>query len=325
MRRITFAQGLGEALAEEMRRDGGVFLMGEDIGVYGGSFGVTEGLLAEFGPERVRDTPITEAAIAGAAVGAAAAGLRPVAEIMFSDFLTISMDALVNQAAKMRYMFGMNVPLVVRTAGGGGTGAASQHSQSLEAWFCHVPGLKVVMPSTPYDAKGLLKAAIRDDDPVIFFEAKRLYRTEGEVPEEEYVLPLGKADIKRTGGDITLVCYGGMVPRCLEAAEALAKEGLDVEVVDPRTLSPLDTETIIASAGKTGRVLIVHEACKTGGLGAEISALIAESEAFAHLKAPIRRLGGADAPVPFSSELEANAVPTRGAIEQALRAMRLTP
>lgn len=318
MRRITFAQAVREALSEEMRRDGDVFLMGEDIGVYGGAFGVTEGLLTEFGPERVCDTTITEAAIAGAATGAAAAGLRPVAEIMFSDFLTISMDALVNQAAKLHYMFGTSVPLVVRAACGSGTGAACQHSQSFEAWFCHVPGLKVVMPSTPYDAKGLLKAAIRDDNPVIFFEPKRLYNTEGDVPEDEYVLPLGKADVKRTGKDVTLVCYGGMVPRCMEAAEAVAAAGISVEVIDPRTLAPLDTETIIVSAKKTGRVLIVHEACKTAGFGAEISAALAESEAFAHLKAPIMRLAGADAPVAFSPELERNAVPTKEAIEETL-------
>ena len=321
MRRITFAQALREALIEEMRRDEDVFLMGEDIGVYGGAFGVTTGLLSEFGPERVRDTPITEAAIAGAAAGAAAAGMRPVAEIMFSDFLTISMDALVNQAAKLHYMFGTKVPLVVRTASGSGTGAACQHSQSPEAWFCHVPGLKVVMPSTPYDAKGLLKAAIRDDNPAIFFEPKRLYGMEGEVPEDEYVLPLGRADIKRSGSDITLICYGGMVPRCMEAAEALAQEGIDTEVVDPRTLSPLDTQTIVGSAQKTGRVLIVHEACKTAGLGAEISAAIAESAALARLKAPIMRLCGADAPVPFSPGLEEDAVPTREAIRCALRAL----
>lgn len=321
MRIITYAQALREALAEEMRRDTDVFLMGEDIGLYGGTFGVTQGLIAEFGPERVRDTTITEAAIAGAATGAAMAGMRPVAEIMFSDFITISMDALVNQAAKIHYMFGTAAPLVVRAAGGSGTGAACQHSQSLEAWFCHVPGIKVVMPSTPYDAKGLLKAAIRDDNPVIFFETKRLYDLEGEVPEEEYVLPLGKADIKRTGSDVTLVCYGGMVPRCLEAAEALAAEGISVEVVDPRTLTPLDTDAIIASAKKTGRVLIVHEACKTAGFGAEISAAIAESEAFAHLKAPIARVCGTDVPIPFSPELERNAVPSQGAIEQALRSI----
>ncbi len=321
MRRIPFAQSLREALTEEMRRDSRVFLMGEDIGRYGGAFGVTQGLFNEFGPERVRDTPISESAIAGAAAGAALAGLRPVAEIMFSDFLTISMDALVNQAAKQHYMFGTKVPLVVRTAGGSGTGAACQHSQSIEAWFCHVPGLKVIMPSTAYDAKGLLKAAIRDDNPVIFFEAKRLYATNGEVPEEEYVLPIGKADIKRAGGDVTLVCYGGMVPRCMEAAKALAEEGIETEIVDPRTLIPLDTKTIIASAKKTGRVLIVHEACKTAGFGAEIAAAIAESEAFAHLKAPINRLCGADAPMPFSPGLEKNAVPAQEAIQNAVRAL----
>jgi pyruvate dehydrogenase E1 component beta subunit len=316
---MTFAQALREALFEEMRLNPDVFIMGEDIGVYGGAFGVTEGLLAEFGPERVRDTPIAEAAIAGAAAGAAAAGLRPVAEIMFSDFLTISMDALVNQAAKLHYTTGAKVPLVVRAASGSGTGAACQHSQSFEAWFCHVPGLKVVMPSTPCDAKGLLKAAIRDDNPVIFFEPKRLYTMEGGVPEETYVLPLGKADIKRAGKDVTLICYGGMVPRCMEAAEALAAEGIDTEIVDPRTLSPLDTETIAASVKKTGRALIVHEACKTAGLGAEIAAAIAESAAFPYLKAPILRLCGADAPVPFSPGLEKEAVPTAEAIKETLR------
>lgn len=321
MRRISFAQAVREALAEEMRRDGDVFLMGEDIGAYGGAFGVTQGLLAEFGPERVRDMPIAEAAIAGAAVGAAVAGMRPVAEIMFSDFMTISMDALINQAAKLHYMFGVRVPMVMRAASGCGTGAACQHSQSLEAWFCHVPGLKVVMPSTPYDAKGLLKAAIRDDNPVIFLEPKRLYDTEGDVPEEEYTLPLGKADIKRAGGDVTLVCYGGMVPRCLEAAEALALEGVQAEVVDPRTLSPLDMDTIVASVKKTGRALVVHEACRTAGLGAEIAAAIAGSEAFPHLKAPIARLGGKDAPIPFSPGLEEAAVPSREAVEEALRAL----
>jgi pyruvate/2-oxoglutarate/acetoin dehydrogenase E1 component len=319
MRRISFAQAVREALAGEMRRDGDVFLMGEDIGAYGGAFGVTQGLLSEFGPERVRDTPITEAAIAGAAVGAAVAGMRPVAEIMFSDFMTISMDALVNQAAKLHYMFGQRVPLVMRASSGSGTGAACQHSQSLEAWFCHVPGLKVVMPSTPYDAKGLLTAAIRDDNPVIFLEAKRLYDTEGDVPEESYTLPLGQADIKRSGNDVTLICYGAMVPRCLEAAHTLAREGVDAEVVDPRTLSPLDMDTLVASVKKTGRALVVHEACRTAGLGAEIAAGVAGSEAFSHLKAPVMRLGGADAPVPFSPGLEEVAVPTQRAVEEALR------
>lgn len=305
-------------MCEEMRRDGDVFLLGEDVGVYGGSFGVSAGMIDEFGPERVMDTPISEAAIAGAAVGAAAAGMRPVFEIMFSDFVTITMDQIVNQAAKLKFMTGgqASVPLVLRTAGGSGTGAAAQHSQSLESWFCHVPGLKVVAPSTPYDAKGLLKAAIRDDNPVIFFEHKLLYKQEGEVPEEDYVLPIGKADVKRQGSDVTIITYSRMAPVCLEAAGKLNKQGVSAEVVDLRTLKPLDTETIINSVKKTGRALIVHEACKTGGLGGEVAAVIAD-EAFSYLKAPVKRLGGLDIPVPFSKELEKNAVPTVEAVRKA--------
>ena len=314
MREITYAQAIKEAMCEEMRSNEEVFLMGEDVGVYGGAFGVSVGMYEEFGPERVRDTPISEAVIAGAAAGAAVTGMRPIAEIMFSDFTTISMDQLVNQAAKMRYMFGgkAKVPMVLRTPGGSGTGAAAQHSQSVEAWFCHVPGLKVVVPSSPYDAKGLLKSAIRDDNPVMFFEQKLLYRRKGQVPEEEYTIPLGVADIKREGSDVTVITYGRMVPMCLEAAEQLEKEqGISVEVVDPRTLVPLDKETIIASAKKTGRVLIVHEACQTGGFGGELAAVIADSEAFYYLDAPIRRYGGLDVPIPYCPELEKNVVPTK--------------
>lgn len=320
-REITYAQAIKEAMCEEMRRDENVFLMGEDVGIYGGAFGVSVGMFEEFGEERVRDTPISEAVIAGAAAGAAVTGMRPIAEIMFSDFTTIAMDQLVNQAAKMRYMFGgkARVPMVLRTPGGSGTGAAAQHSQSLEAWFCHVPGLKVVVPSTPYDAKGLLKAAIRDDNPVMFFEQKLLYRKKGYVPEEDYVIPLGKADVKREGSDVSIIVYGRMAPVCLEAAENLAKEGISVEVADPRTLVPLDKETLIASAKKTGRVLIVHEACQTGGYGGEIASVIADSEAFFYLDAPIKRLCGLDVPIPYCPELEKNVVPT---VETVMKAVR---
>ncbi len=320
-REMTYANAIKEAMCEEMRRDENVFLLGEDVGRYGGAFGVSVGMFEEFGEERVRDTPISEAAIAGAAAGAAVTGMRPIAEIMFSDFTTIAMDQLVNQAAKMRYMFGgkAKVPMVLRTPGGSGTGAAAQHSQSLEAWFCHVPGLKVVIPSTPYDAKGLLKAAIRDDNPVMFIEQKLLYRRKGLVPEEEYVIPLGQADVKLTGTDLTIITYGRMVPLCLEVADHFAKEGVSIEVVDPRTLVPLDKETIIESAKKTGRVLVVHEACKTGGYGAEIASAITESEAFLYLDAPIRRECGLDVPIPYCPELEKNAVPTLDKVTQAVR------
>ncbi len=313
MRELTYAQAIKEAMSYEMRRDEGVFLMGEDVGKYGGAFGVSVGMIDEFGPERVRDTPISEAVIAGAAAGAAVTGMRPIAEIMFSDFITISMDQLVNQAAKMRYMFGgkAKVPMVLRSPAGSGTGAAAQHSQSPEAWFCNAPGLKVVIPSTPADAKGLLIASIRDDNPVLFLEQKLLYRTKGDVPEGEYVVPLGKAAVHREGSDVTVVTYGRMLSMCLQAAEQLEKEeGISVEVVDPRTLVPLDKETIIASAKKTGRVLIVHEACQTGGFGGELAAVIAGSDAFFYLDAPVMRYGGLDVPIPYCPELEKNVVPT---------------
>jgi pyruvate dehydrogenase E1 component beta subunit len=320
MREITYAQAIKEAMCEEMRKDEDVFLMGEDVGVYGGAFGVSVGMIDEFGPKRVRDTPISEAVIVGAAIGAALTGMRPISEIMFSDFLTISMDQLVNQAAKIRYMFGGNakVPMVVRTPSGSGTGAAAQHSQSPEAWFCHVPGLKVVVPSTPYDAKGLLKAAIADDNPVVFFEQKLLYRKKGPVPEEEYVVPLGVADVKRAGTDVTLITYGRMLPICSDVADKLSAEGIEIEIVDPRTLLPLDSDTLIQSAKKTGKVLIVHEAVQTGGFGGEIAAVLSNSEAFFYLDAPIMRLGGIDVPIPYCPELERNVVPTEEKITQAV-------
>ena len=323
MREITYADAIREAMCEEMRRDPTVFILGEDIGVYGGAFGVTKGMLAEFGEERVRDTPLSECAIAGAAVGAAVTGMRPIAEIMFSDFITIAMDQLVNQGAKIHYQFGgqVSVPMVLRTPGGSGTGAAEQHSQSLEAWVCHVPGLKVVIPSTPADAKGLLKSAIRDPNPVVFIEQKLLYRQKGPVPEPgaDELIPLGKADVKRKGRDLTIVTYGRMVPRSLEAAAKLSAEGIEVEVIDIRSLVPLDRECIIESVKKTGKVMIVHEACQTGGFGGELAAVIADSEAFFHLDAPIRRVAGLDVPIPYNPVLEANVVPT---LERIIREAR---
>ena len=323
MPEITYAQALKDAMSEEMRRDERVFLLGEDVGPYGGAFGVTRGMIEEFGPERVRDTPISEAAITGAAVGAAMTGMRPIVEIMFSDFITIAMDQLVNQAAKARYQFGgqASVPMVLRAPEGSGTGAAAQHSQSVEAWILNVPGLKVVAPSTPADAKGLLKSSIRDDNPVVFLEQKLLYRTKGEVPDGEHLVPLGVAEVKRPGNDITVITYGRMVARCLEAAGTLAREGVDAEVIDLRSLRPLDTATLVASARRTGRVLIVHEACQFGGFGGEIAAAIADSEAFYYLDAPIRRLGGRDVPIPYNKTLEAAVVPTTESIVAAARSL----
>ncbi len=318
---ITYKEAVKQAMQEEMRRDESVFLMGEDVGIYGGAFGVSLGMLDEFGEERVRDTPISEAVIAGAAAGAAVTGMRPIAEIMFSDFITIAMDSLVNQAAKMRYMFGgkARVPMVLRMPGGSGTGAAAQHSQSLEAWLVHVPGLKVVMPSTPYDAKGLLKTAIRDDNPVVFIETKTVYNRKGEVPEEDYTIPFGVADVKRVGKDVTVFATGTMVHRSLEAADILAKEGIDVEVIDPRTLVPFDKETLVKSVMKTGKLIIVHEACKRGGFGGEVAAEIMDSEAFDYLDAPIKRVAGKNVPIPYCMELERSAVPQVEDIVTAVR------
>lgn len=323
MREITYAQAVREAMSEEMRRDPKIFFMGEDIGTYGGAFGVSVGMIEEFGSERIRDTPISETAIMGAAVGAAMTGMRPIMEIMFSDFLSCCFDGLCNQAAKTRYMFGgqTTMPLVVRTPAGSGTGAAGQHSQSPEAWICNIPGLKVVVPSTPYDAKGLLKAAIRDNNAVVVLEQKLLYRVKGEVPETDYIVPLGEAAVRREGKDVTILTYGRMVAHCLEAAEQVKAADIDVEVVDVRTLVPLDKKTVIASAMKTGRVLIVHEACKTGGFGGELAAVVTESEAFNYLDAPILRICGADVPIPYNPKLEASIVPTTPVIAEGLKKM----
>jgi pyruvate/2-oxoglutarate/acetoin dehydrogenase E1 component len=321
MRELTYLEAVREALRQEMQRDERVFIIGEDVGVYGGAFGVTLGLIEEFGEERVIDTPISELGIAGAITGAALTGMRPVGEIMFMDFTTLAAEQLVNQAAKIRFMFGGNakVPFVLRTPAGSGTGAAAHHSQSLENWFVHVPGLKVVMPSTPYDVKGLLLASIRDDNPVIFVEHKLLYKTKGPVPEEQYTIPLGTTEVKREGRDLTIVATSIMVNRSLEAAERLAQDGIEIEVVDPRTLKPLDEETIVRSVMKTGRVLIVHEACKTGGYGGELAAVIAGSEAFDYLDAPIVRLAGRDMPIPYNRTLEYHTVPQ---VENIVKAAR---
>ncbi|AIG26225.1 alpha-ketoacid dehydrogenase subunit beta [Brevibacillus laterosporus] len=321
MREITYLEAVREAMTQEMRVNPDVFLMGEDIGVYGGAFGVSRGMIEEFGPERIRNTPISEAAIAGAAVGAAMTGMRPIMELQFSDFITIAMDQLVNQAAKNRYMFGGKgkVPMVVRTPSGSGTGAAAQHTQSLEAWMAHIPGLKVVQPSTAYDVKGLLKAAIDDHNPVIFYEHKLLYKTLGHVPEESYSIPLGVADVKREGTDVTIVATAIMIHKALEAATELEKEGISVEVIDPRTLVPLDTDTIIRSVKKTGKLIVVHEAVKFGGFGGEIVSMIAESEAFDYVDAPIRRLGGKSIPMPYNPVLEKAAIPQVPDIIQAVK------
>jgi pyruvate/2-oxoglutarate/acetoin dehydrogenase E1 component len=323
-RRIMYRQALQEALAEELERDPRVFVLGEDIlDPWGGSFKVTEGLSTRFGLERVRETPISEEAIVGCAVGAALAGMRPVAEIMFSDFAALAMDQIANQAAKARYMSGgqAEMSLVVRTAGGASRSAAAQHSQSLEAWFCHVPGLKVVMPSTPYDAKGLLKSAIRDPDPVIFIEHKMLYAHRAPVPEGEYLVPLGVADVKREGTDVSLIAMSRQVHNALEAAAVLqAEHGLSAEVVDVRTLYPLDRATLVASARKTGRVAIVSEAVTRGGYSAELASVIGE-EAFGHLRAPVARVGALNTPLPFAPPLENHVLPSVARIVAAARSL----
>ncbi|PRD42758.1 alpha-ketoacid dehydrogenase subunit beta [Phyllobacterium phragmitis] len=311
IRELSYAQAIQEAMAIAMERDERVFLMGEDIGVYGGAFQVTGDLVHRFGEDRVMDTPISELGGAGVAVGAALTGMRPIFEFQFSDFAALAMEQIVNQAAKMRYMLGgaVSVPLVMRFPAGSGTGAAAQHSQSIEAWLGHVPGLKVVQPATPHDAKGLLLAAIEDPDPVMIFEHKLLYKMKGPVPEGYYTTPIGKAEIRREGKDVTIVATAIMVHKALEAAETLASEGIAAEVIDLRTVRPMDRETIIASVKKTSRLICVYEGVKTLGVGAEVSAMIAESDAFDFLDAPIVRLGGAETPIPYNPELEKAAVP----------------
>lgn len=311
MRELSYMEALREAIQQAMEKDERVFLIGEDIGIYGGAFGVSAGLLEKFGPERIINTPISEAGIAGACVGAAVTGMRPIGEMQFSDFVVLAMEQIVMQGAKMRFMFGgkAELPFVIRLAGGSGTGAAAQHSQSLENWFVHVPGLKVVMPSSPYDAKGLLLSAIEENNPVMFFEHKLLYKTKGDVPEEMYTIPLGKSKVVREGEDLSVIATSIMVSRSIEAAKVLSEEGIELEVIDPRTLNPLDEEPITASVKKTGKALIVHEAVKTGGFGGEISAVIMESDAFGYLDAPIRRLAGLDMPIPYNRTLEHHAVP----------------
>jgi len=320
MRVITYAQALVEGMREEMKRDERVFVMGEDVGLYGGAYGATRGLFQEFGEWRVIDTPISEATIGGAAVGAAMAGMRPVAEIMYVDFTPLAMDQIANQGAKNRYMFGgkTSVPMVIRTEGGAGRAIAAHHSQSLEALWTHFPGIYVVMPSTPYDAKGLLKAAIRDDNPVMFIEHKMLYGVKGPVPEEDYTIPLGVADIKRAGKDITLVTYSRMVHRALEAAEILAKDGIDVEVVDLRSLKPLDIDAIVASVKKTGRLVGVTEGYENTSFINEVMAQVNEL-AFDWLDAPMVRVASANVPVPRAEVLEDLAIPNVNRIMAACR------
>jgi acetoin:2,6-dichlorophenolindophenol oxidoreductase subunit beta len=322
MRELTYTQALREALSEEMTRDPNILLLGEDIGLYGGVFKVTEGLLAKFGPERVRETPISEAGFVGMGVGLAMTGKRPVAELMFMDFAWVASDQIFNQAAKMRYMSGgrVKVPMVIRTQQGGGRGNGAQHSQSLETIFAHIPGLKVVLPATPHDAKGLLKTALRDENPVIFIEHKLLYNTKGPVPEEEYTIPFGVAEVKRPGKDLTLVSYSRTLLHSLEAAEDAAREGISAEVIDLRTVAPLDLETILDSVRKTSRLIIAHEAHRKLGLGAEIAALVQE-HAFDYLDAPIVRVGAMDIPIPASKPLEDVALPGKTQILEAIRAI----
>ncbi len=322
MRELTFREAIREALRQELQRDPKVFLLGEEIAEYGGSYKVTQGLVDEFGKERVRNTPLAEAAIAGATLGASLVGMRPVAEIMYIDFSFIAADQIINQIAKLRYMTGgmVKVPVVIRTQGGGGVAAGPHHSQSLEAIYAHIPGLYVVMPSTPYDAKGLLKASIREDNPVIFIEHKKLYGESGPVPEDDYIVPLGKGDIKREGTDISVITYSRCVNFSLAAAEELAKDGISLEVVDIRSLRPLDEEIILSSVKKTGKALVVYEACRTGGFGAELAAIIAE-KAFDYLDAPVKRVAAKDAPIPFNPRLEDHVLPNPEKIAAAAREM----
>jgi len=315
MRTVTYIEALREGLEEELRRDERVFLLGEDIGPHGGVFGATRGLLAKYGPTRVRQTPISEAAIVGAACGASMIGAIPVAEIMYFDHIAVAMDQVAGEIAKIRYMSNgqVRLPLVIRTQGGGGRGKGPQHSSSIEAWFFHCPGLKIVMPATPYDVKGLIKTAIRDDGPVLFLENAILYNTKGEVPDEEYLIPLGRAEIKRQGTDLTIVAVSAMVLRALDAAQELEKMGISAEVIDVRSLIPLDIECIVESVKKTSRALVVHEAWRRGGVGAELAAQITE-RAFDYLDAPVGRVGGLEVPSPYAESLERQVIPNPAAI-----------
>lgn len=317
---ITYRDALNQALREEMRRDERVFLMGEEVGIYQGAYKVSRGLLQEFGERRIVDTPITEEGFAGVGVGAAMVGLRPVVEMMTWNFSMLAMDQLINGAAKMLYMSGgqFPIPIVVRGPGGAAHQLAAQHSQSLEAWYAHVPGLKVISPSTPYDAKGLLKSAIRDDDPVIFFEGETLYGSKGEVPEEEYTIPIGVADIKREGSDVTLIAWSKMVRVAAAAADKLQADGISCEIIDPRTLRPLDVNPILDSVRKTNRLVIVEEEWPFCGMGAQIAYLV-QNEAFGDLDAPVARVTGADVPMPYAKNLEALAMPSPGRVVQAVR------
>ncbi len=310
MKETTVLEAIREAIAEEMERDSNVFMIGEDIGQFGGALGQTKGLFERFGDERILDTPISEAAIVGAAVGASMLGMRPIADIMFTDFSTLAMDQIINQAAKARFMSGgkVSVPMVIKMQSGAGRGKAAQHSQSFEAIYSHIPGLKVVMPSTPYDAKGLFKSAIRDNDPVVYMEHGSLYGIKGQLPEEDYTVPMGVGDIKREGKDISIITYSYMVHKALGAAEILEADGIDAEVVDLRTLRPMDTEIITASVKKTHRAVVLHEACITGGIGGEIVAKIAEN-VFDYIDAPIKRVGIPDVPIPYAKSLEDTIVP----------------
>ncbi|HEO1262201.1 TPA: alpha-ketoacid dehydrogenase subunit beta [Streptococcus agalactiae] len=318
---MALREAINVAMSEEMRKDEKVFLMGEDVGVYGGDFGTSVGMLEEFGAKRVRDTPISEAAIAGSAIGAAQTGLRPIVDLTFMDFVTIAMDAIVNQGAKTNYMFGggLSTPVTFRVASGSGIGSAAQHSQSLEAWLTHIPGLKVVAPGTVNESKALLKSSILDNNPVIFLEPKALYGKKEEVNmDPDFYIPLGKGDIKREGTDLTIVSYGRMLERVMQAAEEVAEEGINVEVVDPRTLIPLDKELIIDSVKKTGKLILVNDAYKTGGFTGEIATMVAESEAFDYLDHPIVRLASEDVPVPYSRVLEQEILPDVAKIKDAI-------
>lgn len=321
---MALREAINLAMSEEMRKDDKIFLMGEDVGIYGGDFGTSVGMLAEFGDKRVKDTPISEAAIAGAAVGAAQTGLRPIVDLTFMDFVTIAMDAIVNQGAKANYMFGggLKTPVTFRVASGSGIGSAAQHSQSLEAWLTHIPGIKVVAPGTVNDAKGLLKSAIQDNNLVIFMEPKALYGKKEEVNQDpDFYIPLGKGEVKREGDDLTVVSYGRMLERVLQAAEEVAADGINVEVVDPRTLIPLDKDLIIESVKKTGKLMLVNDAYKTGGFIGEIATIVTESEAFDYLDHPIVRLASEDVPVPYSRVLEQGILPDVAKIKAAIYKM----